>query len=184
MKPVQLMPKVLSFEMRYQSKWAGLPSDKHIFGFTAIEMMVVIAILAILATIAIPSGMARIVKEQIITAMPLADIAKSPVAASWKLEKTLLADNEAAGLPDQHKIVNNYVSSVLVENGAIHMTFGNKAHPIIKGKTLSMRPAVIEDSPIVPVTWVCGNAKAPEQMTVMGVNKTDVASEYLPYLCK
>ena len=170
--------------MRYQSKLPNLSFRKAMFGFTAIEMMVVIAIFAILAAIAIPSSMGRIVREQIVAAIPLADIAKAPVAANWKLEKTLLADNEAAGLPEHNKIVNNYVSAVLVENGAIHMTFGNKAHNVIKGKVLSMRPAVIEESEIVPVTWVCGNAKAPEQMTVMGVNKTNVAPEYLPYICK
>lgn len=170
--------------MRYQSKLPNLSFRKAMFGFTAIEMMVVIAIFAILAAIAIPSSMGRIVREQIVAAIPLADIAKAPVAANWKLEKTLLADNQAAGLPEHNKIVNNYVSAVLVENGAIHMTFGNKAHNVIKGKVLSMRPAVIEESEIVPVTWVCGNAKAPEQMTVMGVNKTNVAPEYLPYICK
>lgn len=170
--------------MRYQSKLPNLSFRKAMFGFTAIEMMVVIAIFAILAAIAIPSSMGRIVREQIVAAIPLADIAKAPVAANWKLEKTLLADNQAAGLPEHNKIVNNYVSAVLVENGAIHMTFGNKAHNVIKGKVLSMRPAVIEESEIVPVTWVCGNAKAPEQMTVMGLNKTNVAPEYLPYICK
>jgi type IV pilus assembly protein PilA len=64
------------------------------------------------------------------------------------------------------------------------MTFGNKAHPQIKDKVLSMRPAVIEESQIVPVTWVCGNAKAPEKMTVKGENKTNVTADYLPHLCK
>ena len=45
-------------------------------GFTAIEMMVVVAIIAILAAIAIPSQMGRIVKEQVVAAITLADIAK------------------------------------------------------------------------------------------------------------
>jgi len=161
-----------------------IPFNKNISGFTAVEMMVVVTILAILAMVAIPSSLGRIVKEQVVTAMPLADIAKTPIAANWTLSKTLLADNAAAGLPSHDKIVSNFVSDVEVQDGAIHMTFGNKAHPQIKGKILTMRPAVIEESQIVPVTWVCGNAKAPEKMTVMGVNKTNVAPEYLPQLCR
>ena len=64
------------------------------------------------------------------------------------------------------------------------MTFGNKAHAKIKGKVLSMRPALIEESQIVPVTWVCGNAKAPEKMVVKGENKTNVSLDFLPYLCR
>ena len=64
------------------------------------------------------------------------------------------------------------------------MTFGNYASGVLKGKTLTFRPGIVEDAPIVPVAWVCGNAKAPEQMTVMGVNKTNVAPEYLPHICK
>jgi type IV pilus assembly protein PilA len=153
-------------------------------GFSAIEMMVVVAIIAILAMIAIPSSMGRIVKEQVNAALPLADIVKEPIAAAWKLAKILPADNKEAGLPDADKIVSNFISSVEVKNGAIHMTFGNKAHPKIIGKVLSLRPAVIEESQIVPVTWVCGNAKAPDKMTLKGENKTNVAAEFLPMMCR
>ncbi|MEQ1487571.1 MAG: pilin [Methylotenera sp.] len=153
-------------------------------GFSAVEMMVVVAIIGILAMIAIPSSMGRIVKEQIVAAMPLADIAKEPIAAAWKATKTLPANNTEVGLPTPDKIVSNFVSNVEVKDGVIHMTFGNKAHPQIKGKTLSFRPAVIEESQIVPVAWVCGNAKAPDKMKVMGDNKTDVADDFLPQLCR
>ena len=153
-------------------------------GFSAIEMMVVVAIITILAMIAIPSSLGRIVKEQINAALPLADIVKEPIAVAWKLTKTLPSDNKEAGLPDADKIVSNLISSVEVKNGAIHMTFGNKAHSKIIGKVLSMRPAVIEESQIVPVTWVCGNAKAPDKMTVKGENKTNVAPEFLPMMCR
>lgn len=153
-------------------------------GFTVVEMMVVVAILGILAMIAIPSSLGRIVKEQINMAIPLADIAKTPIALSWAMAKVLPANNEEAGLPSPDKIVNNFISAVEVQNGAIHIIFGNKAHPQIKDKVLSLRPAVIEESQIVPVTWVCGNAKAPEKMTLMGENKTSVSVDYLPYLCR
>ena len=157
--------------------------NKH-NGFSVIEMMVVVAIIAILAMIAIPSSMGRIVKEQVIAAMPLADIAKEPIAAAWKAAKKLPINNEAAGLPVPEKVVSNFVSALIVQDGVIHMTFGNKAHPQIKGKILSMRPAVIEESQVVPIAWVCGNAKAPDKMTIKGENKTTVSADYLPLACR
>ena len=157
--------------------------NKH-NGFSVIEMMVVVAIIAILAMIAIPSSMGRIIKEQVIAAMPLADIAKEPIAAAWKAVKKLPVNNEEAGLPVPEKVVSNFVSALIVQDGVIHMTFGNKAHPQIKGKILSMRPAVIEESQVVPIAWVCGNAKAPDKMTIKGENKTTVSADYLPSVCR
>ena len=153
-------------------------------GFSVIEMMVVVAIIGILAMIAIPSSIGRIVKEQVLAAIPLADIAKEPIAAAWKATKTLPINNEEAGLPVPEKVVSTFVSALIVQDGVIHMTFGNKAHPQIKGKILSMRPAVIEESQIVPIAWVCGNAKAPDKMTVKGENKTTVSADYLPLACR
>ena len=153
-------------------------------GFSAIEMMVVVAIIAILASIAIPSQMGRIVKEQVAAALPLADIAKEPISASWKADKKLPIDNKEANLPVPEKVVSNYVSALAIKDGVISMTFGNKAHPKIAGKTLSLRPAVIDESQIVPIAWVCGNAVAPKQMTIKGENKTNVPDQYLPSLCR
>lgn len=153
-------------------------------GFSAIEMMVVVAIIAILAMIAIPSSMGRIVKEQVVAAMPLADIAKEPIAASWKAAKKLPADNIEAGLPVPEKVVSNFISALEVKDGVINLTFGNKAHPQISGKIISLRPAVMDDAQIVPVAWVCGNAKVPDKMTVKGDNKTNVPDQYLPQLCR
>ncbi len=153
-------------------------------GFSAIEMMVVVAIIAILAMIAIPSSMQRIVREQVNAAIPLADAAKGPINYAWTSLKTFPADNKEAGLPTPDKVVSNFISSLEVQNGAIHMTFGNKAHPQLKGKILSIRPAIIEESQMVPVAWICGNAQAPDKMVVKGTNRTDVSPDYLPSMCK
>lgn len=155
-----------------------------LFGFSLIEMMVVVAILGILAMVAIPSSMSKIIREQITAAMPLADIAKVPIAAAWSISQVMLADNAEADLPNPDKVVSNFISALEIDNGAIHMTFGNKAHPQIKDKVLSLRPAVIEESKVVPVAWVCGHAKAPENMTVKGENRTNISSELLPQLCR
>ncbi|HNV88536.1 MAG TPA: pilin [Methylotenera sp.] len=153
-------------------------------GFSAMEMMVVVAIIAILAMIAIPTSMGRIIKENVVAALPLADAAKEPIAAAWKTTKTLPADNKEAGLPAPEKVVSNFISALEVQNGVIHMTFGNKAHSKIKGKVLTLRPAVIEESQAVPIAWVCGNAKVPDQMAVKGENRTNIPDEYLPILCR
>jgi type IV pilus assembly protein PilA len=153
-------------------------------GFTLIEMMAVLAIIAILALMAVPSYMDRIVRQQIEAALPLADIAKTPVAASWALLHAFPADNAAAGLPPEEKIVSNHVSALSVQDGAIQIVFGNRASKAISGKVLTLRPAVVPDAPVVPVAWVCGNASAPEKMTVHGVNRTNIPGGFLPLGCR
>ena len=152
--------------------------------FTLVEMMVVIRIVAILALMAIPTYQDKFIRDQVAEALPLADLAKPPVALSWAVLQTFPADNAAAGLPVAEKIVNNFIGSVAIQGGAINITFGNKANRAILGKVLSLRPAVVEDAPIVPVTWVCGYATAPEKMTVKGENKTNIPSGYLPIRCR
>ncbi len=157
---------------------------KSFGGFTLLEMMVVLAVLAILLLMAVPGAQDSTVRKQIAEAMSLADIAKKPIDDAWKLVQILLPDNAAAGLPVPEKIVNNQIKAVAIENGAIHVTFGYRASGAIKDKTLSLRPAIVEDAKIVPITWTCGNAAAPDPMTIKGQNRTDVPERYLPFSCR
>jgi len=153
-------------------------------GFTMIEMMMVLGAIAVLALMAAPSYMEKIIRDQIVEALPLADLAKAPVAFAWAAGVPLPDDNSAAGLPAADKIVSNLVSAVQIDKGAVHITFGNRANSNIKGKILSLRPAVVADAPIVPVAWVCGNAPPPDKMTVKGQNRTNVPPLYLPFKCR
>ena len=152
-------------------------------GFSLIELMVVVAIIAILALMAVPKLSGKYIREHIVEAMPLANIAKAPVAAAWATTQILPEDNDSAGLPAADKMVNNVVKSITVEEGAIHILFGNRANGALQGKTLTLRPAVVEDEPVVPVTWVCGHAKAPEKMVALGADRTDIAKAHLPVNC-
>ncbi len=156
----------------------------HIGGFSMIEMMVVLAVIAILALLAVPSFQDQIIRDQINTALPLADIAKQPVAAAWAIAQAFPPDNASAGLPPADKIVSNHISAVQVQDGALHITFGNRANGLIMGKILTLRPAVVADAPIVPVAWVCGYAEPPNKMTVMGENKTNIPASFLPFNCR
>lgn len=153
-------------------------------GFTMVEMMAVIAVITILALMAIPSYLDKIVKAQIEAALPLTDIAKRSVSNFWSATQTMPADNAVAALPVADKIVNNYVSALTVQDGVIHLTFGNRASKSIAGKILSLRPAIVEDAPMVPITWVCGFAEAPGKMTALGSDRTNVDPAYLPMECR
>ena len=153
-------------------------------GFTLIEMMVVVAIIAILALVALPSYQGKLVRDQIVEGSALASIAKGPIAAYWTANKAFPADNTSIELPIADKIVNNFVRAVTVQDGVIHITYGNRANGVLKDKILSLRPAVIDDSPVVPVAWVCGSATGPDKMTIRGENKTNIHKDYLPLNCR
>lgn len=173
----------MSSIFRLSESQLGTASIPRYLGVTMLEMVMVLAVIAVLALIALPSFGPRIIRQQIVSALPLADIAKTPVALLWATTQTFPADNAAAGLPPAEKIVNTYISAVAVNNGAIDITFGNSANALIKGKLLTLRPAVVTDAPIVPVTWVCGSANVPGGMTVMGENRTNIPVNYLPLSC-
>lgn len=153
-------------------------------GFTLSELMIVVAIIAILAMVAMPSIQGKLVRNQIIEAARWGDLAKNPVAQAWTATKTLPMDNTAAGLPPAEKIVSTLVTSVVVESGAVHLTFGNQANAALAGHVLTFRPAVVEDATMVPVAWVCGNAKVPDKMTARGSNRTDIPDRFLPLNCR
>ena len=159
------------------------PAPRTQPGFTLLEMLVVLGMIATLSLIALPSYLDRIVRQQIEAALPLAEVAKGPIGAAWALTQAFPADNAAAGLPPADRIVGNQVSALGVQDGAIHLSFGNAVAGSLKGKILSIRPAVVEDAPIVPVAWVCGNAAVPDKMSVKGDNRTSVPNAFLPLQC-
>ena len=140
--------------------------------------------IAILAMIALPSIQGRLLNEQILEAIKLSDIAKGPIAAAWMSARAMPDSNAEAGLPAADRVVSNLVGSLAIEAGAIQLRFGNRANGAINGKTLSIRPAVIEDAPIVPVAWICGNAPVPAKMTVHGPNRTEIPNAMLPIGCR
>ena len=153
-------------------------------GFTLIELMIVIAIIGILSTLALPSYQDRVIRAQVSEGMALADFVKQSVAAHYSRTRGMPRDNGAVGLPEGKMIVGNYVSEVTVREGAIDITFGNRSNKFLAGKMLTVRPAVVQGHPVVPIAWVYGNAAAPDKMKVMGENATNLPPSHLPLDCR
>ena len=153
-------------------------------GFTLVELMVAVAVLAILAALALPSFQAPLVRQQVVDSAALINVAKAGVSGKWATTQKMPLDNSEAGLPEADKLVGNYVASVTVESGALHVRFGNQANGAINGKTLSFRPAVVDGAPMVPIAWVCGPAAIPDRMSTKGVDRTDVPAKFLPLNCR
>ena len=152
-------------------------------GFSLLEIVIAVAIVAILATLAVPSLLRPVVRDQVVASAPLIDLAKKQVAAVWAGTRAMPADNAAAGLPAPAQMVGTYVRAVTVTDGVIDVMFGNDANAQIAGKVLTFRPAVVEDAPIVPVAWVCAYAAVPERMTAHGENRTTIPRSALPVNC-
>jgi type IV pilus assembly protein PilA len=153
-------------------------------GFTLIELMIVIAVIGILTTLAMPSYQDRVIRAQVSEGMALAEFVKQSVAAHYSRNRVMPRDNGAVGLPDGKLIVGNYVSEVKVRDGAIDITFGNRTNKFLSGKMLTLRPAVAPGHPVVPIAWVCGNATAPEKMKIAGENSTNLAASHLLIDCR
>lgn len=161
-----------------------MTSRSRIRGFTLLELIVAIAVVAILMLIALPSYFDRLARDQVAEALPLANVLKPMVEAAWAARQPLPADNAAAGAPLPEKVVNEMVRSVTLENGAIHIAFGNRANKALRGHVLTIRPAVVEDAPAVPIAWLCGHAPPPPPMVAKGTDRTDVPVGFLPMRCR
>jgi type IV pilus assembly protein PilA len=153
-------------------------------GFTLIEIMVVVAMIGILSTLAIPTYMDRVIRTQVSEGLGLAEFARQAVQESWKRHGRMPLDNAAAGLPEARSIVGNYVTQVEVHEGVVSITFGQRSNRFLAGKRLSLRPAVVKAHPAVPIAWVCGRATVPERMSTQGANLTDLPVNHLPIDCR
>jgi len=152
-------------------------------GFTLIELMIVVAIISILATLALPSYQDRVIKAQVGEGLVLAEVVKHAMAVYYVKYGKLPKDNASAGLPASQKIIGNFVSSIAVADGAINITLGNRADKHAVGKVLTLRPAVVADAKVVPIAWVCGFASVPNGMVVAGKNITSLPEYHLPLDC-
>lgn len=152
--------------------------------FTLLEMMIVVGVIAILATLALPSYLGSIAGDQIKESLALVEPLKEPVEIYYKALGELPANNKEASIPESNKLLGNFVTSIELKKGAFHITFGNKSVAALKGKIVSVRAITVKDSPASPMSWVCGGSVVPIGMHAEGENLTSVKESLLPMACR
>jgi len=153
-------------------------------GFTLIELMIVVSIIGILAAIAVPAYQDYVVRAQTAEAMILVNEIKGEVTGYYKAKGTFPATNKSAGLPAPKFLIGNFVERMEVDNGAIHITLGNRINKMLAGKIISFRPLVVIGSPSSPISWACGYAGPPKGMKAIGKNQTNVGDRSLVWACR
>jgi type IV pilus assembly protein PilA len=153
-------------------------------GFTLIELMIVVAIIGILASIAIPAYQDYTVRAQVVEAFSLASEIKASVQEFRKDRGRLPRNNGEAGVPAADKLIGNFVTHVEVADGALHVTMGNHANKLIEGRVVTLQPIVVTGSPASPMSWRCGRREVPPGMEAVGENRTDVDQKHLPSSCR
>lgn len=137
-------------------------------GFTLIELMIVVAIIAILAAIAIPAYQNYLVRAQVTEGMSLSTGAKAAVWDFVANTGRLPPNNQSAGLAPSASISGRYVSSVDVTSGLITVAYDMpQTNVAIQNQVLVLSPAIAGGS----ITWDC-------------TDHTTLSGIYLPSTCR
>ncbi len=121
-------------------------------GFTLMELMIVVSIIGILASMAIPAYLDHSIRAQIAEGINLVSGAKIAVVEFYQDSGAFPANNAAAGIEAAANIRGEYVTQVAVTGaGLIEVTYGNSVNIGLFDAVLTFTPTDNSGS----ISWVC-----------------------------
>lgn len=159
-------------------------NTKYIPGFTLLEMLVVLGILSILLSLAIPSSAGKYSKIRIQETIKLVDNYKFNIEMYYRTTGAFPQSNAQASIPQPKDIIGNYLQATYLDQGAFHLELGNKIGSDLHGKKISIRPIFVPDIANAPISWICGYDTIPDSMQAAGENKTNISPTHLPIICR
>jgi type IV pilus assembly protein PilA len=161
-------------------------------GFTLIELMIVVAIIGILASIAIPAYSDYTVRTKVTEGLSIASLLRSQVAEAYYDGGIAAVAALSANLPPW--VATKYVSNMTVSpTGAITITFGPNPG-VIAGNTVILTPSIdngggsqlLAAGLIGNIDWACESSTT-GTATARGLAVTAAATlpnRYAPAECR
>ena len=141
---------------------------KNQHGFTLIELMIVVAIIGILASIAMSMYGDYVIRSQISEGLNVSSSIKTGVSEYYMDRGAFPANNGQAGVTASGNYSGKYVESVSVSGAVLTIKYGNDANARISGETITM---TANTAAAGSLHWVCASG---------GV----IADKHLPNSCR